>query len=114
MLVAFAKEHGKPTATVHGGAAAWVVAGGASPAMVGREEVLGRLNGAVRCSCARKKGGKGSGAGESMGAELTGELGRAPASDSHGRDTYHSEVTRARGARGGGGAAGEMESSTAS
>ena len=92
VLVAWAKEHGKPTAAVHGGAAAWVVAGGASPAMVGREEVLGRLNGAVRCSCARKKGGQGSGAGKSMGAELTGELGRAPASNSGRLGPYHAEL----------------------
>jgi len=92
----------------NGRAVAQVVVGGASPAMVWREEVLGRLNDAVRCLCARKKGGKESGAGESTGAELTGELGRALASDSRG------EVTRAQGARGGGGAAGEMENSTAS
>jgi len=88
----WAKELGKPAAAVHGGAAAWVVAGGASPAMVGREEVLGRLNGAVRCSCARKKGGQGSGAGKSMGVELTGELGRAPVSNSGQLGPYHAEL----------------------
>jgi len=92
VLVAWAKEHGKPTATVHGGEAARVVAGGASPAMAGREEVLGRLNGAVRCSCARKKGGQGSGAGKSTGAELTGELGRAPVSNSGRLGPYHTEL----------------------
>ena len=98
----------------NGGAAARVVAGGASPATVWRKEALGRLNVAAWCLCARRKGGKGSGEGESTGAELTSELGRALASNSQGRDAYHGEVTRARGARGEGGAAGQTEWSPAS
>ena len=90
----------------NGRAAAQVVAGGASPTTVWRKEALGRLNVAVWCLCARRKGGKGSGEGESTGAELTSELGRAPASNSQARDAYHCKETRARGARGDGGAVG--------
>jgi len=90
--MAWAKEHGKPTAAMHGGAVARVNAGGASPAMEGQEEELRRLNGAVRCSCARKKGGQGSGAGKSTGAELTGELGCAPMSNSGRLGPYHAEL----------------------
>jgi hypothetical protein len=41
--------------------------------------------------------------------ELPGELGRAPASDSHGRVPYHGKPRQARDARGGGGARGEMQ-----
>ena len=105
---------GERLADGNGGAAARVVAGGASPATVWRKEALGRLNVAVWWLCARRKGGKGSGEGESTGAELTSELGRAPTSNSQGRDAYHGEATRARGARGEGGAAGETEWSPAS
>ena len=46
--------------------AARVVAGGVSPATVWRKEALGRLIVIVRCLCARRKGGKRSGEGESM------------------------------------------------
>ena len=100
---------GERLADGNGGAAARVVASGVSPATVWRKEALGRLIVIVRCLRARRKGGKRSGEGESTGAELTSELGRAPTSNSQGRDAYHGEVTRARGARGEGGAAGETE-----
>ena len=56
--VAWAMELGKPAAAVHGGAAARVIAGGASPATARWEEVLEILGDAVRCSCARKEGGR--------------------------------------------------------
>jgi hypothetical protein len=42
-------------------------------------------------------------------AELSGELGRAPVSDSCGWEPYHRKSRRARDARGGGGARGEMQ-----
>ena len=100
---------GKRLGDGNGGAAARVVAGGASPATAGCQEALGRLNVAVRCLCARSTGRKRSWEGESTGAELTSELGRAPASHSQEQDAYHGEVARARGARGEGEASGEME-----
>ena len=56
---------GERLADGNGRAAAWVVAGGASPATVWRKEALGRLIVIVRCLCARRKGGKRSGEGES-------------------------------------------------
>ena len=102
VLVAWAKEHGKPAAAVHGGATARVVASEASPALARREEVLRRLSDAVRCSCTRKRGGRGSGAGLSARSQ-------APVRDSWPVKAYHGEPTRARGARGGGRAAGETE-----
>ena len=49
-----------------------------------------------------------------MGAELSGELGRAPASNSGRLEPYHIEQRRAQAARCGGRASGEMEGSTAS
>ena len=97
---------GKKLGDGNGGAAARVVAGGASPATAGCKEALGRLNVAVRCLCARSTGRKRSWEGESTGAELTSELGRAPASNSQERDAYHGKEARARGARGDGGAVG--------
>jgi hypothetical protein len=42
------------------------------------------------------------------GAELSGELEHAPVSDSRLREPYHGLLRRAQGARGGGGALGEM------
>ena len=105
---------GKKLSDGNGGAAARVVAGGASPATAGCKEALGRLNVAVRCLCARSTGRKRSWEGKSTGAELTSELGRAPASNSQEQDAYHGEVARARGARGEGEASGEMEWSPAS
>ena len=105
---------GERLADGNGGATVRVIAGGASPAMVWRKEALGRLNVAVRCLCAQSKGGKRSRKGESTGAELTSKLSRAPASNYQGRDAYHGEVARARGARGDGGVAGETERSPAS
>ena len=89
---------GERLADGNGGATVRVIAGGASPAMVWRKEALGRLNVAVWCLCARRKGGKGSGEGESTGAELSGELGRAPASDSGRLEPYHVERRRAKAA----------------
>jgi hypothetical protein len=47
--------------------------------------------------------------GEVHGAELSGELDRAPTSDSQGQEPYHGKPRRARDARGGGGARGRLQ-----
>jgi hypothetical protein len=47
--------------------------------------------------------------GEVHGAELSGGLSRAPTSNSRGREPNHGKPRRARDARGGGGARGEMQ-----
>ena len=93
----------------HGGAVARLVGGTPTPATARQGEARTRFARARRCSRARKEGGRGSREEVSTGAELSGELSRALASDSRGREAYHGKATRARGARGGGGAQGKME-----
>jgi hypothetical protein len=54
--VACPRELRKSAAAVHGGVAAWVVAGEALPAMAWRVEMLGSIRDAMRCLCVRKEG----------------------------------------------------------
>ena len=78
---------------VHGGAETWLIGGTPTPATVGHGQVRTRFARARRCSHARKEGERWSGEGVSTGAELSGELGRAPASDSRERGAYHGKAT---------------------
>ena len=98
----------------HGGAVARLTDGQPSPATARHGEERTRFARARRCLRARKEGERWSGEGVPMGAELSGELGRASASNSDRLEPYHVERRRAQAARCGGRAAGEMEGSTAS
>ena len=93
----------------HGGAVARLTDDRPSPATARHGEERTRFARARRCSRARKEGERWSGEGVPMGAELSGELGRAPANNSGRLEPYHIERSRAQAARCGGGAAGEME-----
>ena len=108
------EELGMELDSVHGGAEARLIGGTPTPATAGRGEARKSFATARRCSCARKEGERWSGEGVPTGAELSGELGHAPVSNSGRLEPYHVERRRAQAARCGGGAAGEMEGSTAS
>ena len=97
----------------HGGAVARLTDGRPSPATARHGEERTRLARARRCSRARKEGERWSGEGVPTGAELSDELGRAPASNSGRLEPYHVERRRAQAAQCGGGATGEMEVLTA-
>ena len=103
------EELGSELVGAHGEAVARLVGGMPTLATAGHEEARTRFARARRCSRARKEGERWSGEGVSTGAELSGELSHAPTSDSQGRGAYHGKATRARGARGGGGAQGKTE-----
>ena len=75
----------------HGGVVARLVSGTPTPATAGHGEERTRFARARRCSRARKEGERWSGEGVPMGAELSGELGRAPANNSGRLEPYHIE-----------------------
>ena len=87
------EEFGMKLGGAHGGAVARLTDGRPSPAEKGREMWRGSFTELVRCSCVRREGERWSGEGVSTGAELSGELGRAPASDSRERGAYHGKAT---------------------
>ena len=89
-------------------------AGRPSPAEIWRGEWLASSTASVWCWCAWKKGREVERRGGVHGAELSGEEELTPVSDSRPVKAYQGEPRRAQGARGGGGAQGETERSTAS
>ena len=101
------EELGRELAGAHGDTAARRARGRALPAHSKARGGAHKVRGG-KAVLMREKGRR---EGESTGAELISELGRAPASNSQGQDAYHGEVARARGE---GEASGEMEWSPAS
>ena len=108
------EELGRELDGAHGGAVARLIDGRPSAATARHGEEGTRFARARRCSRARKEGERWSGDGVPTGAKLSGELDRAPASNSGWLEPYHVERRRAQAARCGGGAARKMEGSTVS
>ena len=85
------EDFGRELDGVHGGAVAWLIGGTPTPATARHGEERTRFTRARRCLRARKEGERWSGEGVPTGAELSGELDRAPASNSSQLEPYHVE-----------------------
>ena len=94
---------------MHGGAVALLTDGRPFPVEKGHERWCGSFTELVRCSCERRESEKEDGGARSMERSAPVSLATTPVRDSRGKGASHGLPRRARGARGGGGAQGEME-----
>jgi hypothetical protein len=102
-------ELGRLVTAVHGGAASWVVAGRPFPAKRWSREGCSSTGEPRRVRYAQGKERRWGRRGGAHEAEISDELGHAPASNACRRRPYHGKLVRARAARGRGRAQRKIE-----